>query len=80
MALNFLAICYWFIDVKKINDNLKSFIDKEGFKIDFENCINNKQIEDFVLNDRIEGTKKFKAEIFSYGTNINAEKVKSIAG
>ena len=26
----------------------------------FEQCINNKEIEDFVLNDRIEGTKKFK--------------------
>ena len=32
----------------------------EGFKINFENCINNKEIEDFVLNDRIEGTKNFK--------------------
>ena len=33
---------------------------KKGFNIDFEKCINNKEIEDFVLNDRIEGTKKFK--------------------
>ena len=33
---------------------------KEGFNIDFENCINNKNIEDFVLNDRIDGAKKFK--------------------
>ena len=43
-----------------LNDNLKKFIEKEGFNIDFEKCINNKEIEDFVLNDRIEGTKKFK--------------------
>ena len=46
--------------IEEINDNLKKFIEKEGFKIDFKKCINNKEIEDFVLNDRIEGTKKFK--------------------
>ena len=46
--------------VEEINDNLKKFIRREGFEINFENCINNKEIEDFVLNDRIEGVKKFK--------------------
>ena len=46
--------------IEDINNNLKKFIEKEGFKIDFEKCINNKEIEDFVLNDRIEGTKNFK--------------------
>jgi len=46
--------------VEEINDNLKKFLEKEGFKINIENCINNKEIEDFVLNDRIEGTKNFK--------------------
>tara|TARA_B100000579_G_C22784834_1_gene831317 strand:+ start:381 stop:956 length:576 start_codon:yes stop_codon:yes gene_type:complete len=46
--------------IEDINDNLKKFIEKEGFKIDFEKCINDKKIEDFVLNDRIEGAKKFK--------------------
>ena len=46
--------------VEEVNDNLKKFIEKEGFNIDFEKCINNKEIEDFVLNDRVEGTKKFK--------------------
>ncbi len=46
--------------VEDINNNLKKFLKKEGFKIDFEKCINNKEIEDFVLNDRIEGSKKFK--------------------
>ena len=45
--------------VNDVNDNLKKFLEKSGFKIDFENCINNKEIEDFVLNDRIEGTKNF---------------------
>ena len=27
---------------------------------DFEACVNDKNIEDFVLNDRIEGAKNFK--------------------
>ena len=46
--------------IEEINEHLKNFISKEGFKIDFEKCINNKEIEDFVLNDRIEGAKNFK--------------------
>ena len=44
----------------EINDNLKKFIKNQGFKINFEKCINNKKVEDYVLNDRIEGVKKFK--------------------
>ena len=46
--------------VEQINKSLKKFIDKEGFKLDFEKCLNDKKVEDFILNDRIEGTKKFK--------------------
>jgi len=46
--------------VDDINKNLKKFIEKQGFKINFEKCINNKIIEDFILNDRIEGAKNFK--------------------
>ncbi len=46
--------------IEEVNDNLKKFLKEEGFNINFEKCINNKEIEDFVLNDRIEGTKNFK--------------------
>ena len=46
--------------VEQINKSIKKFIDKEGFKLDFEKCLNDKEVEDFILNDRIEGTKKFK--------------------
>ena len=46
--------------VEDINNNLKKFIQKEGFKINFDKCINNKKIEEYILNDRIEGAKKFK--------------------
>ena len=46
--------------IEEINNNLKNFLKEEGFVLDFEKCINNKKIEDFVLNDRVEGTKNFK--------------------
>ena len=46
--------------IEEVNENLKKFLINEGFNINYENCINNKEIEDFVLNDRIEGTKNFK--------------------
>ena len=49
--------------IEEINQNLKKFLEKKGFKLNFEECINNKEIEDFILNDRIEGAKNF---------NINA--------
>jgi len=45
---------------EEINSSLKRFLEQEGFKLDFEKCINNKEIEDFVLNDRIEGAKNYK--------------------
>ena len=47
-------------NIEEINDNLKKFIKKEGFKIDFEKCINNKEIEDYVLTDKFEGSQNFK--------------------
>ena len=46
--------------IEEVNTNLKSFIKNEGFNIDYGKCIENKIIEDFILNDRVEGTKKFK--------------------
>ena len=39
---------------------LKKFIKDEGISLDFEKCLNDKNIEDFILNDRIVGVKKFK--------------------
>jgi len=46
--------------VEAINENLKKLLKNENIVIDFEKCTNNKNIEDHVLNDRIEGVKKFK--------------------
>ena len=46
--------------VEEMNQNLKKFVKNQGFNINFEKCINNKEIEDFILEDRIEGSSKFK--------------------
>ena len=46
--------------IEEANKNLQIFLKNEGFSIDFESCVNNKNIEDFVLNDRIDGAKNFK--------------------
>ena len=46
--------------IEDINENLKKFLKSEGFNLDFNKCTTSKNIEDFVLNDRIEGVKKFK--------------------
>ena len=39
---------------------LKKFLTNAGIQIDFEKCLNDKAIEDYILNDRIDGVKKFK--------------------
>ena len=46
--------------IEDVNENLKKFLKSETFDVDFNKCTTNKNIEDFILNDRIEGVKKFK--------------------
>ena len=46
--------------IEEVNVNLEKFLSTEGFNIDFNQCTTDKKIEDFILNDRIEGVKKFK--------------------
>ena len=61
--------------IEEANENLKKFVKNKNFTLDFEKCISDKKIEDFVLSDRIEGTKKF--EINSTPTIIiNGKKFK----
>ena len=45
--------------VEEANKNLQKFLTDEGFNVEFDKCISDKQIEDFVLNDRIEGVKNY---------------------
>ena len=46
--------------IEEANENLKKFVKNKNFTLDFEKCISDKKIEDYVLSDRIEGTKKFE--------------------
>ena len=46
--------------IDQINLNLKVIINGEDFGIDFTKCIDNKKIEDHILEDRIESEKKFE--------------------
>ena len=45
--------------IEELNNNLEKIIVSQNFGIDYNSCINDKQIEDFVLEDRIEGVKKY---------------------
>ena len=46
--------------IEEINLNLKAVINRENFGIDINKCLNNKKIEDHILEERIEAVKKFK--------------------
>tara|TARA_Y100001970_G_C13859122_1_gene663209 strand:+ start:177 stop:758 length:582 start_codon:yes stop_codon:yes gene_type:complete len=46
--------------IEKINSHLKNLIETSNFQLNFEQCLDNKKIEDHVLEDRVEGVKKFK--------------------
>ena len=46
--------------IDDVNLKLKKILDNEKFRIDIDKCINNKKIEDHILEDRIEAVKKFK--------------------
>ncbi len=48
--------------IADLNKNLKNFIDESNYNLNFEECISNTKIEDFILEDRINGAKKFKIE------------------
>ncbi len=45
---------------EEVNNYLQIFLKNEGFDLNVADCVNNKEIEDFVLNDRINGAKNFE--------------------
>ncbi len=45
-----------------LNNNLKKIMSENSFSLNFENCINNKKIEDFILEERIDGSKKYNID------------------
>ena len=46
--------------IDQLNINLKAIVNKKNFDIDFNKCLSNKKIEDHILEDRINGVKKFE--------------------
>ena len=46
--------------VEEFNANLKDLLNVKKFSIDFDKCIDDKKIEDYILEDRINGIKKFE--------------------
>ena len=47
-------------NILEINKNLEKLIVNSEFNLDFENCINNKKIEDYILEERIDGFKQYE--------------------
>jgi len=48
--------------IEDLNKNLKKLISEQNFGINYDKCINNKNIEDYVLNDRINAVKNYNIE------------------
>ena len=46
--------------IEEFNANLKKLLDNKKFGIDFNKCIDDKKIEDYVLENRIDAVKKFE--------------------
>ena len=46
-------------NILDINKNLKKILESKNFDLNFENCINDKKIENFILEERISGSKQF---------------------
>ena len=47
-------------NILELNSNLKNLLIKKNININFEECINDKEIEDFILEERITGSTKYQ--------------------
>ena len=48
--------------IEEFNSHLKKIVDTNNLGLNFEKCIKNKNVEDHILEDRVQGVKKFKIE------------------
>ena len=48
--------------IEDLNTNLKKLLESKDLGINYNKCVNDKIIEDFILDDRIKGAKKFKIQ------------------
>ena len=46
--------------IEELNSNLKEIIKDQNFGLDYEKCVADKKVEDHILEERIEGAKKFE--------------------
>ena len=46
--------------IEDLNSNLRKIIKDENIELDFDKCLDNKLLEDHILQQRIEGVKKYK--------------------
>ena len=49
-------------NILEINSNLKNSLKDSNFNLDFEKCVNNKNLEDHILEERIDGAKKYNIQ------------------
>ena len=49
-------------NILEINKNLEKLIISSEFNLNFDNCINNKKMEDYILEERIAGYKQYEIE------------------
>ena len=48
--------------VEDLNKNLKNLIENSSYSLNFDKCINDKTLEDHIIEDRINGVKSFKIQ------------------
>jgi len=48
--------------VEELNKNLKKLIENSSYSLNFDSCINDKALEDSILEERIDGMKNFKIQ------------------
>ena len=46
--------------IKDLNENLKKVVKDADLNLNFDICLSDKKIEDYILEDRINGVKKFE--------------------
>ena len=47
---------------EELNENLRDVIENSSYSLNFDKCINDKVLEDYILEDRINGMKSFKVQ------------------
>ena len=48
--------------VEELNKNLKRLIENSSYSLNFDSCINDKALEDHILEERIDAIKSFKVQ------------------